>query len=34
MKDFRDLDVWSKAHSTTLAVYRATAGFPKEELMD
>jgi four helix bundle protein len=32
MKDFRDLDVWSKAHSTTLAVYRATADFPKQEL--
>jgi four helix bundle protein len=33
MKDFRDLDVWRKAHSATLAaVYRATADFPKEEL--
>ena len=32
MKDFRDLDVWRKGHSATLAVYRATATFPKEEL--
>jgi four helix bundle protein len=32
MKDFRDLDVWRKAHSATLAVYRATADFPKQEL--
>ncbi len=32
MKDFRDLDVWRKAHSATLAVYRATADYPKEEL--
>ncbi len=32
MKDFRDLDVWRKAHFATLDVYRATADFPKEEL--
>ena len=32
MKDFRDLDVWRKAHQLTLAVYRATAAFPKAEL--
>ena len=32
MKDFRDLQVWQKAHSTTLATYRVTAKFPKEEL--
>jgi four helix bundle protein len=32
MKDFRDLDVWRKAHCATLAVYRATADFPREEL--
>jgi four helix bundle protein len=32
MKNFRDLQVWSKAHAVTLSVYRATAGFPKEEL--
>jgi four helix bundle protein len=32
VKDFRDLTVWQKAHQLTLAVYRATAGFPREEL--
>ena len=32
MKDFRDLKVWAKAHQLTLAVYRATAGFPRSEL--
>ena len=32
MKDFRELKVWEKAHQLTLAVYRATIVFPKEEL--
>ena len=32
MKDFRKLTVWQKAHQLTLAVYKATRGFPKEEL--
>ena len=32
MKDFRDLKVWAKAHELALTVYRATSGFPKEEL--
>lgn len=32
MKDFRDLTVWQKAHQLTLAVYRTTASFPREEL--
>ncbi len=31
MRDFRDLKVWVKAHTLTLAIYRATAGFPSEE---
>lgn len=31
MRDFRQLKVWAKAHSLTLAVYRATAAFPREE---
>ncbi len=31
LKAFRDLKVWRKAHDLTLAVYKATAGFPKEE---
>ena len=32
MQDFRELKVWQKAHSLTLAVYRETRGFPREEL--
>lgn len=32
MKDFRDLQVWQKAHRLTLAVYRLTATFPRHEL--
>jgi len=32
MKDFRDLLVWRKAHELTLAMYRRTALFPREEL--
>ncbi|MCC7154522.1 MAG: four helix bundle protein [Bryobacterales bacterium] len=31
MKDFRELQVWQKAHQLTLAVYQVTAGFPREE---
>ena len=29
MKDFHDLKVWQKAHQLTLAIYRATAAFPR-----
>lgn len=32
MKDFRDLKVWEKAHSLTLACYAATSAFPKQEI--
>ncbi len=32
MKDFRDLQVWEKAHQLTLSAYKVTSGFPKEEL--
>jgi four helix bundle protein len=32
MKDFQELNVWRKAHTLTLDVYRATRGFPKKEL--
>jgi len=32
VKDFKDLRVWSKAHSLTISIYKATRGFPKEEL--
>src|ERR1022692_3731575 len=31
MKEFRNLKVWEKAHSLTLAVYKATSGFPRQE---
>jgi four helix bundle protein len=31
MRDFRSLKVWRKGHELTLAVYKATRGFPKEE---
>jgi len=32
MRDFRNLQVWEKAHSLTLSVYKATASLPKDEL--
>ncbi|MGH9522334.1 MAG: four helix bundle protein [Terriglobales bacterium] len=32
MRDFRELDVWHKAHAFTLDLYRITASFPKDEL--
>ena len=31
MRDFRALKVWEKSHQLALAVYRATATFPKDE---
>ncbi len=31
MQDFRNLEVWQKAHEFTLAVYRLTKGFPDDE---
>jgi four helix bundle protein len=31
MKDFRDLQVWQKAHQLALSVYRCTASFPRDE---
>jgi len=31
MRDFRQLRVWSSAHELTLALYRATRSFPKDE---
>ena len=31
MNDFHDLKVWSKAHDLALAVYSATAAFPRSE---
>jgi four helix bundle protein len=32
VEDFKDLKVWVKAHELTLAIYRHTRGFPKEEM--
>ena len=32
MRDFRNLQVWDKAHGLTMNVYKATMSFPKEEL--
>jgi four helix bundle protein len=32
MKDFKQLVVWQKSHQLTLAVYKVTTTFPKEEL--
>ena len=32
MQDFRSLKVWEKGHQFTLAVYKTTKSFPKEEL--
>lgn len=31
MRNYRDLEVWEKAHKLTLAIYRGTHDFPKEE---
>jgi four helix bundle protein len=32
MRNFRELKVWEKSHRLTLAVYKATSSFPREEL--
>jgi four helix bundle protein len=32
VKDFKELNVWKKAHEVTLSVYALSRGFPKEEL--
>jgi four helix bundle protein len=31
MRNYKDLRVWDEAHQLTLAVYRTTQSFPKEE---
>jgi len=31
MRDYRNLDVWNKAHNFTLNIYRTTETFPKTE---
>ncbi len=32
MRNFRELKVWERSHRLTLAVYKATVAFPREEL--
>ena len=32
MKGFRTLKVWEKAHALTLAIYKSTESFPKQEM--
>ena len=32
MQDFKQLAVWKKGHQLTLAIYKATEAFPKDEL--
>lgn len=32
MKDFRQLQVWQKSHSLTLAIYKISKTFPKDEI--
>jgi len=31
MRNYRDLQVWIKAHNLTLELYRVSRGFPREE---
>jgi four helix bundle protein len=31
MRNFRQLDVWKKAHELTLEIYRLTSSFPSQE---
>jgi len=31
MRDFHKFEVWQKAHGLTLAIYKITAAFPREE---
>ena len=32
MRDFKKYDIWQLSHSLTLAVYKITSNFPKEEV--
>lgn len=32
MQDYKKLNVWKKAHALTIAIYKATSGFPKSEI--
>lgn len=31
MRNYRDLEVWEKAHKLTLRLYQSSRSFPKEE---
>ena len=31
MRNYKDLHVWEKAHQLTLAIYKTTQAFPKDE---
>ena len=32
MRNYRDLQVWGKAHNLTLELYRISRGFPRDEI--
>jgi four helix bundle protein len=32
MRDFKKLDIWKRSHQLTLAIYKITKQYPKEEL--
>src|SRR5215813_7845692 len=32
MRNYRELQVWNKAHNRTLELYRVSRGFPREEI--
>ena len=32
MRNYRDLQVWGKAHNLTLELYRVSQRFPREEI--
>src|SRR5262249_41426602 len=32
MRNYRELQVWNKAHNLTLELYRVSRGFPREEI--
>jgi four helix bundle protein len=32
MKNYRELKIWQRSHALTVSLYRATKGFPKDEL--
>ena len=32
MRNYRELQVWSKAHALTLELYRVSRGFPRDEI--